>query len=66
MPTDLDEMDAVTVPGMSPSLLQRIRDDLKRYGNYIREKFREIIERVSKKFNQIRSRVNDHFNFNWK
>jgi hypothetical protein len=64
VPTDLDEMDGVTVPGVSHNLLQHIRDDMKRYGAYLREKFREIIDRMTKKFNQIRSRVADHFN--WK
>jgi hypothetical protein len=43
----------VTDPNANKGFFERLRDELKRYGGYIREKFLEIVERIKNKFKQL-------------
>ncbi len=53
LPTDIGFIDDVTDANANKSFFERLRDELKRYGGYIREKFLEIVERIKNKFKQL-------------
>ena len=60
---DEDEPDT-TVPPLNRNLFEQIRDELRRYALYLREKFREIVQRVQVHGQRFIARLNERFN--WK
>jgi hypothetical protein len=40
------------------------RDEMQRYGVYLRQKFMEVIDRMREKMKQLGARISDRFNFN--
>jgi hypothetical protein len=52
----------VTDANINNGFFQKVLDELKRYGAYIRERFLEIVERIRKKLRQFGSRISERFN----
>lgn len=64
LPTNIELIDETTTTAtesVKPSFLESLRDEIKRYGTYLREKFWEIIERIGGKFKQLGSKISSLF-----
>lgn len=59
---DIDLIEDVTQENVKPGFFESLRDDLKRYGAFIRDKFWEIVERIRGKFQQLGSKLSNYFN----
>ncbi|CAF3239701.1 unnamed protein product [Rotaria sp. Silwood2] len=64
LPTDIGSIDEVTSDYINDGFFQNLRDELKRYAAYIREKFKEIVERIKKSLRKIRSKISEQFRYN--
>ncbi|CAF1248779.1 unnamed protein product [Rotaria magnacalcarata] len=58
---NVDSQEDVTVVSINNNLFHNVRDELRRYGIYIREKIMEIIDRMRKKFRQVRTSFSNYF-----
>ena len=61
-PTASTDIDSVDDTPADRSLFQRVQDELRRYGLYVRDKFVQIVEHMKQKFSQVRSKISNHFN----
>ncbi|UJR36062.1 hypothetical protein I4U23_028798 [Adineta vaga] len=61
-PTNIEVIDEVTVESVQTNFFHNVRDELQRYGIYIREKVLQIINRMNEKMRDFRTRISDHFN----
>ncbi len=59
LPTDIGAIDEVTIVSVTNNFLQNVRDEIQRYGIYLRQKFMEIINRMK----QFGTKISDRFNF---
>jgi len=64
LPTDIGAIDDVTIVAVNNGFFENFRDEMQRYGAYLRQRFMEIINRMREKMRKIRARISDHFNFN--
>ncbi len=53
VPTDIGSIDDTTNADNNTGFFDNLRNKIKRFGVYIRDKFWEIIERIGNKFKQI-------------
>ncbi len=64
LPTDVGVVDDVTIVAVNNGFLQNFRDEMQRYGAYLRQKLTEIIDRMREKMRQIGAKISDRFSFN--
>jgi hypothetical protein len=64
LPTDIANIDDVTIVGVDSGLFQHFRDEFHRYSAYLRERFMHIVQQMREKMRQFGSKISDRFNFN--
>ncbi len=63
-PTDIGAIDDTTTVPVNNGFFENLRDDIKRYSAYLRQKFMEIIDRMREKMKHFGARISEQFNFN--
>jgi hypothetical protein len=63
LPTDIGTIDEVTIPAVNNGFFHNFRDEIQRYGDFLRQKFMEIYARMSVKMRELGTRISDRFNF---
>ncbi|CAF0763881.1 unnamed protein product [Adineta ricciae] len=62
-PTNVEISDDMFDMPVRTNFFQHVRDELQRYGIFVRDKVLEIINRMHEKMRNFRARVSDHFNY---
>ncbi|CAF1155365.1 unnamed protein product [Rotaria sordida] len=64
LPTNIENIEDVTIVGVDNHFFRHIRDEIQRYAAYIRQKFMELMNRMTDKMRQLGTRISNTFNFN--
>ena len=62
LPTDVGEIDDVTIVAVNNGFFQNFRDDIQQYAAYLREKFMELVQRMREKMRHLGNRISGRFN----
>ncbi|CAF0947858.1 unnamed protein product [Rotaria sordida] len=64
LPTNIENIEDVTIVAVDNHFFRHIRDEIQRYAAYIRQKFMELMNRMTDKMRQLGTRISNTFNFN--
>jgi hypothetical protein len=61
---DIEAIDDVTIVAVNQGFFENFREEMQRYGAYLRQKIMEIMNRMGEKMKHFGARISDRFNFN--
>ncbi|CAF0922524.1 unnamed protein product [Adineta steineri] len=63
LPTNIGSIEEVPVVAVDNNFFNNVRDEIQRYGVYLRQKLMEMFDRMREKMRQFGTSISDRFNF---